>query len=257
MNYNINLPNWLKPVTSKNLIRVGRKNDGGYLVQKDQIINKKILISFGINDDWSFENDFLNLNNNAEIYLFDRSVSFLQLIKLFLKNIFHIPNLLPLLNSIKAIFSYHLFFNKNNVNFFPFFVGREIKNESKSLIECFDLIKGDVKEFVVKIDIEGSEYRILSDIIKLKDSIDVLVIEFHDIDLHLYNIEKFIIDFNFHITHLHVNNYSDPDINGTPKDIEITFQKFATIEDNSNTKYPLSIDMPSNNLKPDVNINWI
>ena len=70
MNYNINLPNWLKPVTSNNLIRIGRKNDGGYLIQKDQIINKKILVSFGINDDWSFESDFLHYNNNVQIYLY-------------------------------------------------------------------------------------------------------------------------------------------------------------------------------------------
>ena len=110
---------------------------------------------------------------------------------------------------------------------------------------------------VVKIDIEGSEYRILSDIVKMKDSIDILIIEFHDIDIHLENIKKFITDFNFHITHLHVNNYSNPDVNGLPKDIEVTFQKHSAIVENSNTRYPLSIDMPSNKLQPDFDIQWV
>ncbi len=257
MNYKLNLPSWLKPVTSDDLIRIGRKNDGGYLIQKQAIINRKILVSFGINDDWSFENQFLRLNPTAHLYLFDRSVSYLQIVKLLLKNIFHFPNFYPFLNSLKAIFNYHLFFNKKNVHFFPLYVGRNVYDESKSLIECFDLIKTSKHEMVVKIDIEGSEYRILSDLVIKKNLIDVLIIEFHDIDLHLQIIEKFVKEFSLHITHLHVNNYSNPDINGLPKDIEITFQRKIIIGNNFNSDYPLEIDMPSNRLNPDLRINWL
>jgi hypothetical protein len=257
MNLEINLPSFLKPVSSFDLIRIGRNFDGGYLVQREQIVNRTILVSFGINDDWSFEYDFLSFNRNAVIYLFDKSVSFSQIFKLALKNIFHIPNFYPLFNSFKAIFTYHYFFKKNNVNFFPLFVGRRIQNESKSLIECLEMINLCHKELVVKIDIEGSEYRILGDLIEKKDFIDVCIIEFHDIDLHMNVIEKFVEDFGLYIIHLHVNNYSNPDSNGLPKDIEITFQRHIKIVDNSDTDYPLPIDMPSNWLKKDLKINWV
>jgi pterin-4a-carbinolamine dehydratase len=254
----INLPIWLKPVTSTDLIRLGRKNDGGYLVQKNIISNKEIPVSFGVNDDWSFENDFLSLNKKCKIFLFDRSVSFFQILKLTAKNIFHLPNLVPLINSLQAIISYHFFFSKKNVTFFPYFVGRQIKNESKKLVECLDLIKTELKDIVIKVDIEGSEYRILDELVQNRELIDILIIEFHDIDLHLDSIEKFIKNFSFHIAHLHVNNYSKPDSNGLPKDIEITFQKrLSSVDDNLESRYPLPIDMPSNRLNDDSIINWI
>jgi len=257
MNYNINLPIWLKPTTSTNLIRLGRKYDGGYLVQKDQIVDKKVLVSFGINDDWSFEKDFLDSNVNSKVYLFDKSVSFIQILKLSLKNIFHFPNIYPFLNSLQAIFTYHVFFNQKNVFFYPYFVGREVDNESLSLKNCFDLIKCAKDGLVVKIDIEGSEYRILDDLIFLKDFIDVLIIEFHDVDIHIDKIHKFVDDFSFSIAHLHVNNYSNPDIYGLPKDIEVTFQRYILNPTINYSEYPISNDMPSNRLIPDRKINWI
>ena len=49
----------LKPKYNYDLIRIGRDNDGGYLVEKKSFENTECLISLGINDDWSFEEDFL------------------------------------------------------------------------------------------------------------------------------------------------------------------------------------------------------
>ena len=40
------------------LIRLGRNNDGGYLVEKNSLKVSKALISFGLSFDWSFEKDF-------------------------------------------------------------------------------------------------------------------------------------------------------------------------------------------------------
>ena len=53
----------LKPIHVTDLIRVGRDNDGGYIVPKSIILKSKSLLSYGINKDWSFEKDFYNLNN--------------------------------------------------------------------------------------------------------------------------------------------------------------------------------------------------
>ena len=58
------LPKFLKPhdVKLSNLIRIGPKTDGGYVLDK-RIINKtKILITCGLNDDWEFEKSFLQKN---------------------------------------------------------------------------------------------------------------------------------------------------------------------------------------------------
>jgi FkbM family methyltransferase len=61
------------------------------------------------------------------------------------------------------------------------------------LKEIFDRIKH--APFFLKIDIEGSEYRILEEIIELQDFICGIVIEFHNIDLHEDKILSFINNF--------------------------------------------------------------
>ena len=55
----MSLPKILKPEHNFKLIRVGKNNDGGYLVGKKSILNSENLISLGISDDWSFEEQFV------------------------------------------------------------------------------------------------------------------------------------------------------------------------------------------------------
>jgi hypothetical protein len=53
----------LKPKHLYDLIRLGRNNDGGYLVEKNSLKVSKALISFGLSFDWSFGKDFYNFHN--------------------------------------------------------------------------------------------------------------------------------------------------------------------------------------------------
>ena len=48
----------LEPNLCDDIIRLGRKNDGGYLVSESDVTASDKLLSFGIYDDWSFEEDF-------------------------------------------------------------------------------------------------------------------------------------------------------------------------------------------------------
>ena len=58
------IPNFFRPKVSCDLIRVGSKNDGGYVIPKSSINEVQVLISFGLSDDWKFEQDFQNLSIN-------------------------------------------------------------------------------------------------------------------------------------------------------------------------------------------------
>ena len=49
------LKNILKPKKNYLLCRLGKNNDGGYLIGPKSIENTETLISFGISDDWTFE----------------------------------------------------------------------------------------------------------------------------------------------------------------------------------------------------------
>ena len=95
------LPKELKPKSLFNLIRLGKDNDGGYLICKHSLEEASCLVSFGISDDYSFEEDFKNRNNN-KVLAFDPTVTN----KFFLKKI--------IISLIQ--FKFNLFYN----NFFNY-----------------------------------------------------------------------------------------------------------------------------------------
>ncbi len=59
------------------MIRLGKDNDGGYLVNPVDVAATKTLVSFGIADDDSFERDFHALNGCAS-FAYDGSVGLLE-----------------------------------------------------------------------------------------------------------------------------------------------------------------------------------
>ena len=98
---------------------------------------------------------------------------------------------------------------------------------------------------IFKIDIEGSEYRILQELIEIQDSICALIIEFHDIDLHLEKIIYFTKEFDLTLTHIHPNNYGEKDKNGNPTVVELTFERNPTANSND-LSLPNISDQPNN-----------
>ena len=77
------LPNFFKPflISEKRLKRLGSKNDGGYVVDIDAVSKTKAFISFGICDNWDFENDFIKNSNVTNVHLFDNQTSLTFLLK--------------------------------------------------------------------------------------------------------------------------------------------------------------------------------
>ena len=106
-----------------------------------------------------------------------------------------------------------------------------------------------------KIDIEGSEYRILEELTEFQASICGVVIEFHDFDLNLNRVEEFIKNFNLHLTHIHPNNYGMTDSNGDATVVEMTFEKSPT-KINENFSLPNKFDQPNNPEKKDIKLNF-
>ena len=48
----------LRPIQWDNLIRIGKDNDGGYVIPYEIISKTDVLLSYGVKNDWSFEKDF-------------------------------------------------------------------------------------------------------------------------------------------------------------------------------------------------------
>ena len=91
---------------------------------------------------------------------------------------------------------------------------------------------------------------------EFQDLICGLVIEFHDIDLHIQKINDFIRSFNLVLTHIHPNNFGQKDKNGDPIVIELTFEK-NPIETNKDHGIPNMFDQPNNPDAKDIDLKFI
>ena len=242
------LPNIFKPKFNYDLIRLGSNYDGGYLVERTSILKTQYLYSFGISTNWDFEQDFININN-VNIYAFDGSISLDYWNKLifqkFIKG--------SLSKAIKLIIQKKRFFKFfNDKNFYSKYVGKSFSN-SLSLNEI--LIGNYNKNLFFKIDIEGSEYEILDEIIFFQEQIIGLCIEFHFCNDNIKYIINFIKKLNMEIVHVHANNYLIPDHNSLPEVLEITFAK-EPLQIGQFKGLPHSLDMPNKSKGEEIIIKF-
>lgn len=237
------LPNFFSINQATDLVRVGRDYDGGYLASMSDIQKTDVLIGLGINDDWSFEEDFLS-RKKVSVYAYDASVSENFFLKQLIKSSVRIDNLKIFARSLNVLLKYKKFFSLPNVHHIQKFVGLNSKsNQHWTFMDVLNQVES--KYIFLKIDIEGSEYRFLHDIVANEDRITGLVIELHDIDIHLNEIENFINQFSLNLVHVHANNYApireDDDL---PLVLELTFSKYST--NTAEYKLPYNLDMPNN-----------
>lgn len=247
----MSLPKIFKPKNNFSLIRCGRNNDGGYLITQRSILEARILISFGILDDISFEKDFLKINPTIN-YCYDKTLTS----SYWKKRLFN--------DMGAAIFNLNFKFFKNTlIKYFE--VKSFFKNKNTSLF--VETIKeGSIQRIIdnisiennifFKIDIEGSEYRLLNELINNQKKICGLIIEFHDIDLHLEKVQSFIKNFELILTHIHPNNYGGLDANNNPIVIEMTFERNPEQDKNLSLSLPHPLDQANNPYAKDIKINF-
>ena len=153
-------------------MRLGRNNDGGYVICDIQNINYNLLLSCGISDDISFEEDFCNKYNTTACYAFDGTI----------ENI--------------TISNKNISFFKQNINNY-----NDDKNTNlHSTIEMFDNI-------FLKMDIEGYEIPWINSLnVKQLNKFSQIVIEFH-FPFSYKEVHAFDILNETHIlVHFHGNN---------------------------------------------------
>jgi len=256
------LPKIFKPKNEYDLIRLGQDNDGGYLIEKNSLSNAKSLISFGLSYDWSFEKKFFSIKG-CPIHCYDPTIKYSSIKKFSrrsIANLFKIKNLLNknlLKHNIDNIFLYNDYkkFFSNKVVHYESSIG--IGRNKVNFSELINRIK--LYPIFLKIDIEGSEYRILDDILKYQDKIAGLVIEFHNVDLHKDIISDFIKKFDLSLCHIHGQNPSGTDYldkNNDPIQVEMTFSHTKNIL-STNPKIPHLLDQPADFRFQDVELNFV
>lgn len=210
---NVILPKIFLPFFCHDLIRIGKDNDGGYLVNRKDIDDAKTLLSFGIGEDVSFEKSFLTINK-CPVHAYDETIG-----------------------------------NEHR----DFFIDdRILYHENVLSSNINDILERAGDSVFLNCDIDGGEYEILYDLIQNSHRFTGLAIEFHGVSrYHEFNeLTNFIAKFDLRLIHVHINNYAyiiQQDGTYIPDVIELTFSSSRkNTEFSSNVLLPHCLDMPNN-----------
>tara|TARA_B100001996_G_scaffold351588_1_gene311733 strand:+ start:245 stop:1027 length:783 start_codon:yes stop_codon:yes gene_type:complete len=239
------IPSYLKPYHTNfsNLIRLGRKHDGGYVIDKRVISKTKTIITCGLEAEWSFEKEFQRYNRNCTIIAFDHTVNKKFWFDRFLKDFLSLLLLRKIkFNQILDVFKYveySNFFGKKNKHYLKKIVPiKKNKNKQVTITEAI----GKNKDVVLKIDIEGDEYKVLKEVNKNLEKLNLVIIEFHELQKNLKKIKNFIKKTKLKNIHINVNNYGMVDAQSTPQTIEMTLinpKKFKIKNSKTKRNYPI------------------
>ena len=256
------LPKIFKPYKSlrKNLIRIGPKKDGGYIIDKRVIKKSETIITCGLNDDWEFEKDFLKFNKNCKVIAYDHTVNNEFWNKRLKKNLINLLKFKKLnLKKIKDIFKHYeyrsFFKNKNN-----HYIKKVVLNKKNRNEVSIRKILSNQKNIILKVDIEGDEYNLLKKINAEYKKINLLIIEFHNVSKNIDKIKKFMLSSVFKLIHIHANNFGSIDKKGDPNVLELTLinsKKFKTNNLKSNSKYPIpGLDFKNLTRRNDIDLKF-
>ena len=255
---------YILPTKTNDLIRFGNKNDSGYVISKKVIKKVNFMISFGMSNNWSFEESFLAINSNNKIQIYDHTVGynyfFLGLLKS-IKRIFYFKsNPKNVLKKLNELIGYHKIINDNRIQHFKIKVSNKNSHKEENLKRI--LSKAKNKKILLSIDIEGDEYRVLHNIAKLSKFIHLIVIEFHFLDKKRFSFKKVLKELkkNFDIIHIHGNNYTSFCNDGLPITLEMTLRNkkiYPLPQKNLVKKFPIKkLDYPNFKDKKDLRFHY-
>jgi hypothetical protein len=223
----------LVPAECPDMRRLGSPNDGGYVVPMRALERASVLLSFGVSVDWTFERDTLVVNPGLVIHAYDHTVGPRKFVGLALHSALTLPLQLLRLSprgTRKTLRKLH-----RSLDYFFFFKGR-CRHFRQRVWFNDDRGSAGIKSIIArtgataphsifaKIDIEGSEYRVLPFIAEQAHLFSGLAIEFHDTDIcaATFDAQIALLRRDFEIVHTHANNYGGLSVDGQPMTWEVS-----------------------------------
>jgi hypothetical protein len=219
------------PINDVRRIRVGNKFDGGYVMLDQGIKELQAFYSYGVNDDYSFDDNLSKISNSIG-RLFDPTVAYPKKI------------------------TDRLYFKKIGLA-----TGEGTVRDHVSMY-------GDMgKKMILKLDIEGAEWTWLKHTTQEELSMfDQILIEYHDFKNSVIyeSCQKCLKKINelFYLYHVHGNNHRPlVNINKTyiPDVLECSYIRKDLCECKVNEKilFPVkNIDLPNHHWLPDIKLNY-
>lgn len=217
---------FLAPVEVEGLVRVGDPHDGGYVVPSGALDSIDTLISFGISGDWSFEAQIKERDPSIEIQAYDHTIgarafrrAFERALSKWLRRRISFAELRK---RYRIWRSYKRFFSSEARHFKEKIHAVNASAGHATIDKVFG--RTDSRRVLLKIDIEGSEYGIINDVLRYADRIKGIVIEFHETlalrETFCSAVHRLMRE--FYIAHVHGNNYSYVAPDGLPNVLEMT-----------------------------------
>ena len=241
------------PSPCADLIRLGRDNDGGYLVSRADVMATECLIGLGVNDDWSFEAQF-SKTKSCSVICYDASVGARKFLMLYLRGL---ENKLP--SSVtrkraRTLIGY-LWFFRGRREHVRRFVAKSPDRKTVTFSHVAERI-GSRSAFL-KMDIEGAEYGLLDDIVAIAPQLSGLVIEFHRCHEKLDQVQRFVDRIGLTLVHVHINNCGVGGQGGIPAILEMTFSSLTPAGHKPVGQFaPHPLDQPNSSERPDIALHF-
>ena len=265
----------LKPTHARRLISVGGSEstggaDGNYVLTEEALQATEVVVSFGINDDWSFEEE-VHARTGAEVHAYDKSTRdrFLKRFsqrraRFYLRKLRSAVALLRCLllpgrreaipeivgNLRRSYFPrqrFLSFFDGRKAFFHPEYIGPASAGMTP-VARALGPHAG--KRVLLKMDIEGGEYSVMDELLSLPDNVHVVLCEFHA--LHEPDKMARLLDFTraspLKLVHIHANNIARPaGADGKPPVLELSYVSQRYFEaSGEQPEYPISgLDTPN------------
>ncbi|MGB8816490.1 MAG: FkbM family methyltransferase [Rhizobiaceae bacterium] len=255
------LPAHWKPVPVA-LVRLGSKQDGGYVVSKDAVDASAGLISFGIARDWSFELDLASLKPaDFTIDCFDPTtdlpraagISRSRRIRQVLSGKRHWRHV-----HIGGRSGFNSFFNGSARTLHRNWICRPGQSGVASL--TFDEVMEKLsprKPVFLKVDIEGSEWSVLDGIVRHSNMIAGMAIEFHNLQSKFSELGPDHRLFQaFSVCNVHANNCV-PEFTSLPEVIEFSFfNKKLQLADGSDAVDRANLNAPNTRANREITLGY-
>lgn len=228
----VRLPGALRPEPGIGCVRLGGSADGGYVLPAAVLPSATWLLSCGLNDDCRFEADFAR-RTGVPVDVYDPSVT---------GGFWAVDAAMAVLETGAWIASRGLRPSPLGTGYLPyrrFFAGprhrhdrRRVGDDGPGAVSVGTMLEGlPERGVVLKMDIEGWEWRVLDGLRDHRARFDALAIEFHDVDLHLPRLMALAAALapDFAIVSTTANNAVPPLGDGTPVIVEVVWARRSVL----------------------------
>jgi len=250
------------------LIRIGNAGDGGYVIPASALDEVEHLVSIGISDDWTFEEEAARRSPAIRIDGYERTSGSLVFIYYGVRELLSLSQGKNLKKSLKRVlkwlrlsFKFGIFWRRKH-SFYRRWVVLDQKSKKETDFASVFARVPHSSLLALKIDIEGNEYAmskvVLEEITRRADQIRLIVMEFHDTISLRQEFLEFVetISKVVPIVHIHGNNFGLIGLDGFPEVVEITFAARKYVSDEKTSEFPHHLDVPCNPTKSEISFSF-